>query len=219
MKEVGKFVAVILLGLLALSAPMGKAAWANAGNYRNYGHIALGINGFEGDLDDADYDAGLDFKASYGRYLTDNLVIEGSVDYFFSHQDDISGSTGAAGAYSREDYLGVGALLATLKAEIPAGPVTLYGGGGVGLYYAVLRAEIDTTYLGDLDVDDDDTVFGLHLVTGGYYNINQHVFVGFEGMYRWTDDLEMRETIATVPVRLKGNLDGYTLTMSAGFRF
>lgn len=219
MKKMSKSAISALLVLLIPFGLMGQAAWADAGNFRNYGRIGLGVNQFEGDLDDAGYDSGINFNASYGRYLTNNLVFEGTVDFFYSHQDDINGSTGVAGAYSRDDDLSVLSLLATLKGEIPIGPVTLYGGGGVGLYYAVLRTEISTYYLGDFDTDDDDSVFGVHLVAGGYYNITERVFAGFEGLYRWTDDLDMHKTIGTVPVRLKGDLDGYTVTMSAGFRF
>lgn len=219
MKRMCKSAAMLLLGLLILAGPIDMPAWADSGNFRNYGRVGLGFNQFEGDLDEADYDAGITIKAAYGRYLAKNLVVEGAVDYFYSHQDDINGSTSLAGAYSRDDDVGVVSLLATLKGEIPIGPVTLYGGAGVGLYYAVLRTEIDTTYLGDFDVDDDDSVAGLHLVVGGYYNITKRIFAGFEGLYRWTEELDMKKTIGTVPVRLKGDLDGYTVTMSAGFRF
>jgi len=218
MKGLFKSGAMVLLTFLTLAGLNMNAAWADAGNYKNYGRAGLGLNQFNGDLDDAGYDGGINLNAAYGRYLTNNMVIEGTVDYFYTDQD-ISGSTSIAGTYSREDQVGVGALLATLKGEFPLGPVTLYAGAGIGVYYAALKSEIDTANLGSFDVEDDDSVFGFHLVTGGYYNITQRLFVGAEGLYRWTGDIDMEKITGTVPVRLKGNLNGYAMTLSAGFRF
>jgi len=43
--------------------------------------------------------------------------------------------------------------------------------------------------------------------------------VGAEGRYRWTGDIDMEKITGTVPVRIKGNLNGYAVTLSAGFRF
>jgi opacity protein-like surface antigen len=218
MKRIVRSGVMRLILFISLAGLTANAAWADSGNYKNYGRVGLGVNKFNGDLDDSGYDANIAFNASYGRYLGKNIVIEGSVDYFYAHQD-ISGSTSVAGAYSRDDQIGVGALLATLKGEIPLGPVTLYGGGGIGAYYAALKTEIDTTNLGSFDVEDDDSVFGFHLVAGGYYDITPRLFVGAEGLYRWTGDLDMKKITGTVPVQLKGNLDGYVVTLSAGFRF
>ncbi len=210
---------MFLLFLLALAGLTSNAAWADAGDYQNYARGGVGIHQYRSDLENAGYDdTGFALDASYGRYLAKHLVIEGTVGYLYTDQD-FSGSTGTAGAYTRDDEISVGTLLVTLKGEIPAGPVTFYAGGGVGAYFVTLNSDIETDNLGDFDVDDDDTVFGLHAVVGGYHNITDHVFVGMEGLYRWTDDVEISKTTGTVPVRLNGDLDGFSVTMMGGFRF
>jgi len=209
----------LLLFSLALAGLTLSTARADSGEYKNYGWVGVGGHQFSADLDDAGYDdVGVAFDASWGRYLGKHLVIEGTVGYLYTDQD-FSGSTGVAGSYTREDKFGVSSLLVTLKGEIPAGPVTLYGGAGAGVYYAKLDTEIETSNLGDFDTDDDDTVFGVHVVVGGYHNITQRLFVGVEGLYRWTDDLEINKTTGTVPVQLNGDLDGLAVTLSAGYRF
>jgi len=218
MKRITKPGAMLLPLLLALAALTLNSAWADSGEYSNYGRVGVGINQFSSDLDDAGYDAGITSNATYGRYIGKNLVFEGTVGYLYTDQD-LSGSTGVAGAYTRDDKVSVSSLLATLKGQIPIGPVILYGGAGIGVYYAALNTEIETANLGSFDVDDDDTVLGVHLVVGGCYDITQRFFIDAEGLYRWTGDLDISKTTGTVPVQLKGDLDGFAVTLSAGFRF
>lgn len=197
---------------------LNAAARADAVDYRNYAQVGLGFNQFSADLDDAGYDTGVASHATYGRYLGKYLAVEASLG-FFAAQWDFSGSTVAAGSYKREDTLLVSSLLATLKGEIPAGPVRVYAGAGFGVYHANLNAEIDTANLGDFDVDDEDTVFGTHVVAGGRYNFTQRIFAGVEGLYRWTGDLDIDKTTGTVPVQIKDDLEGFTVTLTAGYRF
>jgi opacity protein-like surface antigen len=218
MKPIAACAIMLVLILSALAALKVDAAWADSGAYQNYGQIGVGVNQFSGDLDEADYDKGIASYATFGRRLGNYLAVEGTLGFFHTDQD-FSGSTGVAGYYSREDKLLVGASLATLKGAIPIGPVTVYAGAGVGIYYASLRSEIDTENRGDFHVDEGDTVFGVHLVAGGSYDITRRIFVGAEGLYRWTGDLDIDATARTVPVKLKGDLDGFALTLSAGFRF
>lgn len=210
--------AMLLLFLSALAGLTLQTAWADSTGYRNYGRVGVGVNQFSADMDDAGYDAGITSNATFGRYLGKNLVFEGTVGYLYTDQD-ISGRTGVAGSYTRDDKIGVSSLLATLKGEIPIGPVTLSGGAGIGVYYAALNTEIETANLGSFDVDDDDTVFGVHLVVGGCYNITQRLFAAAEGLYRWTGDLKINKTTGTVPVQLRGDLEGFAVTLSAGYRF
>ena len=204
--------------LLILIGTSVKATWADGSEYKNYVKAGLGLHRFTGGLDDADYDAGIAFNATYGRYLGKNFAVEGTIGFFGTEQD-FSGSTGVAGAYTREDKILVSSVLGTLKGELPLGPVTIYAGAGVGVYYAALDSEIETTSLGSFDVDEGDAVFGVHLVVGGSYDITPRVFVGAQGMYRWTGDLDIDKTTGTVPVRVDGDLDGFAVTLSAGFRF
>lgn len=219
MKRMAKSGVLFLFLFAALAGPLLNAdVRADSGDYRNYAQVDLGLNQFSADLDDAGYDTGVASRATYGRYLSQYLAVEASLG-FFTAQRDFSGSTGAAGSYKREDTLVVSSLLATLKGEIPVGPVSVYAGVGAGVYHASLNAEIDTANLGDYDVDEDDTVFGTHVVAGGRYDITPRLFAGVEGLYRWTGDLDIDKTTGTVPVRIKDNLEGFTATLTAGYRF
>jgi opacity protein-like surface antigen len=209
---------VLLIFLLALAGLAVHTAWADPGEYKNYGRVGVGVNQFSADLDDAGFDAGITSNATCGRYLAKNLVFEATVGYLYTDQD-FSGSTSVAGSYTRDDKISVSSILATLKGQIPVGPVTFYGGAGIGVYYAAFSTEIETANLGDFDVDDDDTVLGVHLVVGGCFDITQRFFIDAEGLYRRTGDLNINKTTGTVPVQLKGDLDGFAVTVSAGYRF
>jgi opacity protein-like surface antigen len=206
-----------LCALVILMLTVG-GAWADSSGRKNYGRVSLGMNDVTGDLDDAGYDEGVAVGVTYGRYLTKNLVIEGGINYFHTNQD-ISGSTTVAGRYTREDNIFVSALSATLKGEFPLGPVRFYGGAGVGGYFVSLNTDIETSSLGSFDEDDDDVVFGAHAVAGAYYDITPRIFAGIEGMYRWTGDIDILKNVGTVPVEVDGNLNGYVVSVSAGFRF
>jgi opacity protein-like surface antigen len=201
--------------LMALAVSTG---WAKSGAHKNYGKISLGMNGFTGDLDDADFDEGVAFSATYGRYLSKYLVIEGNIGYFQTDRD-MDGSTSVAGSYTHKDTLNVSSVTGTLKGELPLGPVKLFCGVGVGAYYVSLETKIETSRIGDFDKDDDDVVFGAHVVAGGYYDITPRIFAGVEGMYRWTGDVDMKKNVGTVPVKVNGDLNGYVVTVTTGFRF
>jgi hypothetical protein len=36
---------------------------------------------------------------------------------------------------------------------------------------------------------------------------------------RWTQDVDVKKVSGTVPVEYSGNLNGYTITFSSGYRF
>lgn len=219
MKRMAKSGVMILFILAALAGPLlNAAARAASDDYKNYAKVDLGFNQFSADLDDAGYDAGIASHATYGRYLGKYLAVEATMGFFVA-QPDFSGSTGVAGSYKREDTLVVSSLLATLKGEIPVGSLRLYAGAGVGVYHADLDTEVETANLGDFDMNDDDTVFGTHVVVGGSYDITPRIFAGVEGRYRWTGDLDIDKTTGTVPVQIKDDLEGFTVTFSAGLRF
>lgn len=209
---------VIWVCFLAFMSVTASAGWADSSVYKNYGKANLGMNDFTGDLDDAGYDEYGAFGITYGRYLGKNLVIEGGISYFQTDQD-ISGSNPTAGTYTREDSIFVNAISATLKGEFPVGPVRFYGGAGVGGYFVFLNTEIETSRLGSFNADDDDVVFGVHALAGAYYDITPRIFAGIEGMYRWTGNIDIIKNTGTVPVEIEGDLNGYVLSVSAGFRF
>lgn len=188
------------------------------GSWKNYGQVKLGMFAPGSDMDDAEYDTGAVFSATYGRYLAPFLVVEGTIELAAAESEYYRYNSNA-GYYKQENVLSSGAGLLTLKGVAAVGPVNLYGGGGVGLYGVTLDSEIDSDRFGELDKDDSDTVFGVHAVVGLTYDATDRLFFGVEGMYRWTDDVDIHETVATVPVVYAGDLGGYQITMTAGFRF
>ncbi len=214
-----KFCTVALFAGMVLIGPNVTGAAASSDTYANYGRIGLGINSFSSNLDDDGYDAGANFSATYGRYLSQYLVVEGTLGYFHSDRDTTYGSTILAGAYNTEDSLDIGVVMGTVKVEVPLDRLALYTGVGVGGYSVTLESEIETALLGSFDTDDDDFVFGLHLVAGGNFDVTDRIFVGFEGMYRWTDDVDINNSVGTVPVLLTDNLNGFTFTATCGYRF
>jgi opacity protein-like surface antigen len=212
-----------LIGIVAainvLSIVVAGNVMAADGVWRaNYGQVKLGAFQPTGDLDDAGFDTGPLASVAYGRYLTRYLAVEASIEGFGT-KNDIRGTSGIAGSYKQENTLATTAFLATLKGEYPIGPVSLFGGIGGGFYVATLDSDIDTSMLGHFSTDDDDSVFGAHVVAGANYDITDRFFIGLEGMYRWTDDLDLSETVALIPVEYSGDLSGFSITVNAGIRF
>ncbi|KJS03260.1 MAG: hypothetical protein VR65_03390 [Desulfobulbaceae bacterium BRH_c16a] len=211
-----------VIGILAvgvLSIFIAGSVLADDGAWRaNYGQFKLG--GFQptGDLDDADFDAGVQVSGAYGRYLTRYLVVETAIEGF-ALENDVRGTSATAGSFEQDNTLATAAFLVTLKGECPVGPVSLFGGIGGGFYLVNLDSDIDTSLLGDFSTDDDDAVFGAHVVAGANYDITDRFFVGLEGMYRWTDDLDLFETVALIPVEYSGDLSGFSITVNGGYRF
>lgn len=218
MGKVDKSIWVAFVIVIAFTTVTAGGAWADAADYKNYGQLIIGMNQPTGDLDDAGYDANVNIAVTYGRYLAKNFVVEGSLGTFFADRD-FSGNTSITGNYTRDDIVSASSILGTIKGELPMGPMTLFAGAGVGLYFVALDSEIDTDRLGDLDADDSDSVFGAHVVVGGNFNITPHVFLGVEGLYRWTTEFDMRDSVGTIPVEVEGDLDGYAISLLGGFRF
>jgi len=213
-----------LLGIVAavnvLSVIVAGNVMADDGVWRaNYAQVKLGAFQPTGDLDDAGFDAGPLASVAYGRYLTRYLSVETSIEGFGTQNDDIRGTNTIAGSYELENTLATSAFLVTLKGEYPVGPVSFFGGIGGGFYVVTLDSDIDTSMLGDFSIDDDDSVFGAHVVAGANYDITDRFFIGLEGMYRWTDDVDLSETVALIPIEYSGDLSGFSVTVNAGFRF
>jgi opacity protein-like surface antigen len=220
--SVGKNIKMgIVLGISGLTLGFASHCLADEAEARqNYMQLKLGALLSASDMDDEGFDdTGFSGTLAYGRYLSDHLILEGSLDLSGVTSDEGDNSNTVAGTYSKDSGVGTNALLLTIKGEYPLGPVDLFGGGGVGLYAAYLCADIESDALGDFNVDDDDSVFGVHVVGGANYNINERFFLGLEAMYRWTDDVDMSATAASIPVEYNGDLSGVIVTLNAGFRF
>lgn len=204
-----------LLAGAALALVMASVPQVVFANERaNYVVVRTGGYIPTGDLDDADYDAGFTGEVAYGRYLTPNLVIEGGAGYFSSEADDNFVWYGGSYYYAADATMEVAPFTATLKGVAQAGPVDLYVGGGVGVYFASLEVEGDA-YGGTFSDDDSDVVLGLHAVGGAVYNINDFMFAGVEAKYLLTDEVDVKVFNRTYEY----NLDGFMISGQFGIRF
>jgi opacity protein-like surface antigen len=220
MKSGRKHLLGMVVAVNVLSVIVAGNVMADDGVWRaNYAQVKLGAFQPTGDLDDAGFDAGPLASVAYGRYLTRYLSVETSIEGFGTQNDDIRGTNTIAGSYELENTLAASAFLVTLKGEYPVGPVSFFGGIGGGFYVVTLDSDIDTSMIGDFSIDDDDSVFGAHVVAGANYDITDRFYIGLEGMYRWTDDVDLSETVALIPVEYSGDLSGFSVTVNAGFRF
>ena len=210
---------ILTLGLLTTALWTSNVQAAEATRQTNYLLAKVGPVLTSEDLDDAGYDVGGNIALTYGRYLGRNLLIEGTLDLFAVGNDDISGTSALAGNYDIDSTMAVSSLLFTLKGELPLGRLALFGGVGGGLYGVYLENEVDSSTLGSFNKNDSDTVLGTHLTAGVTYDITERIFIGGEGLYRWTQDVKIAENVAAVPLNYRGNLNGYALTFTTGFRF
>lgn len=208
---------ILLLAAVSLSS-ISTQVVAEEKAKKNYVVGQLGLYQPLTDLEDADFDTGAQVGVGYGRYLNEHLLFETSVESFAVDRD-VSGFSSTAGSYSRDDYMYASGILVTLKGEYSTGNIDFYGGGGIGIYGATLDSEVDSNRLGSFDKDDFDTVFGVHAVLGITYNITETIFTGLEGKYRWTGDIEHSETVASIPIEYEGDLSGYSVAATLGFRF
>lgn len=179
----------------------------------------LGLYQPTSDLDNGDYDTGFNGAVAFGFHLTPTIIAETMIDYIGADADSESYNE-AIGHYDQDSTISATGFLFSLKGEVPSGPFRFYGGAGVGLYVANLSIEVDSSRFGRFEKEDDsDVTFGGHVIAGASYNITREFFVGIEGRYRWTGDVEVADTVAEVPVAYGGDLSGFTLSGVFGFRF
>lgn len=216
MKKVVGAVAVLVASMMSTTAVADN--FKKEERPKQYVQGQLGFFGQGDDLDNHDYDEGFNSSLAYGRYIAPNVILEGMVDYFIV-DSEVDGSNEVQGRYSRENTLSVAGYLLTLKAEYPVGDFDIFGGVGVGVYSVLLDTEIESNRIGDSHSDEYDTTLGAHLSVGVNYNLNRNVFIGIEGRCRWTGDIDIDETVASVPQEYEGNLNGYSVVAAAGIRF
>ena len=210
-----------VVGLLVAANMIGSVAIGNAvaaEKKSNYVQAKVGLLQPTSGLDDAGFDTGLNGAITYGRYLTNHLVLEGTIDGSAAN-NDFDGYNSFTGHYTQKDDIGITAFLLTLKGEFSVGHVNLYGGGGIGAYVVTLNTEIESNRFGDYEKDDSDTVFGVHLLAGANYDITEDWFVGIEGTYRWTGKAKIEENIIGVPVSYNDDVNGFSIAASVGYRF
>ncbi len=216
MKKLVLTISAVIVVMLVLSAVPALAIGQD--QKMSYTKVNLGAYQPTGQLDDEDYDIGINLSLSWGRYLTPYLGIEAGVDSIVSDNDFYS-SNDTAGTYDQENVIIGNGLTFTVKSIYPSKPVRMYAGGGLGLYAVTLATEIDSSRRGDSDKSETDFTVGAHVVAGLDFDISDRCFVNIEGKYRFIEDVDIHETVASIPVAYDGDLDGFSLTTGIGFHF
>ena len=216
--NIGKKMIYSLAILLFMGTAYTQAMAEDELKFKNFAQAKLGYFHPTSDMDDDNYDSGIDGSITYNRYLTRFLVLEAGLTGYGSEYTR-RGSNATAGSHKQENLLAVTAVTANLKGEIPVGDFDLYAGAGLGVYTATLFSDIESSRLGSFDREYSDTVLGGQVLVGARYNITNRWFTGVEGMYRITDKVDIDKKVIGVPVDYAGNLNGFSITATAGFRF
>jgi opacity protein-like surface antigen len=207
-----------ILSIIVLVAMFHGIALADDKDHLNYVRLSSGFYQPAGDLDDAGYDSGVDLSFLFGRYFGKHLVFEGGFGFFYTEKDIVE-STPSAGFYIEEDTVGILSVTATAKGVYPIGRLELFGGAGIGGYFVSFDADVTASNLGNVSTDDEDAVFGFHVTGGVLFNITERFLLGGEIKYLWTDDVEIVKQVSDIPIRLQGDLNGYSVNVTFGFRF
>ena len=181
-------------------------------DYSKYFTFKLGQYSPTGDLDDAGIGSGFNGELSYGTYFSENFSYEINFGYF--HTDE----TFTIGAVSKKDEITVLPILITLKGHIPIKTGELYGGVGIGEYFATIDIDFNTPS-GSLSFSDSDNVFGYHFLAGINFNLTEQWFLGIETKYFKTNDFSFKDTNGGVTLSGDIDLDGYTISGQIGYRF
>lgn len=163
-----------------------------------------------------EFDTGFNGELSFGYYFHRNFALEIGVGYFQT-QASFIGFDPILGVWSEEDKITTVPLTLTAKGVYPTQYVDVFGGAGIGLYFASGESDLLIGAF-PFSFDDSDTVFGFHLGLGANFSITENVFFGIEGKYLWAG-AKFEEDILGIPVDLDADLDGYTVTANIGFRF
>ena len=171
-----------------------------------------------GDLEDYDFGTGFNGEIVVGMYANPNLALEFGGGYFRSDAS-FSDATG----YWEDDDLWVIPVVINIKGVLPVKAVDLFGGGGLGLYFANIdvKGYDPDPLIGPFSGDDNDAIFGGHLLAGFNINLSDRVFIGVEGKYIFTANNRFFCTdISSTEVSCaKINLDGFTATGVLGIMF
>jgi opacity protein-like surface antigen len=142
------------------------------------------------DLDDLEFDTGLNAEVSFTSYFHPNLAAELGIGYFESENDFDFEVTAIP-------------VTLNLKGIIPIGGVELYALGGIGAYYVTFEFP---------GFDENDTVLGFQAGAGVNFNITPAMFVGAEAKYLWAKP-DFGFPVGEIKI------DGFQATANLGFRF
>ena len=163
----------------------------------NYTVIKIGQYSPAGDLDDLGFDNKIVLGINYGRYINKNLVLEGGLEVFGSDYEE-----GLVNIY----FTGFATPILTAKGVFPKERFEFYGGGGFGLY----QTKYDYNYL-STEIDENDTVFGYHILVGLGFDVTPYWYLGLEVKQLWTGESDFKIE--------KTDADGRFTTLNLGLRW
>ena len=163
--------------------------------------------------------SGFNGEIAFGYRFNPNIAAEFGIGYFYTEGE--ATAVGATFVVREKFDINVVPLTLTLKAILPYKQWEFFGLGGAGVY--IVSGPYDYYYYDyyyyDYDYDDYDAVLGGYLGGGVHYNITPAVFVGVEGKYLWTDEVELRDESYGIPLEAKFKMNGIIATAVFGFKF
>jgi hypothetical protein len=210
------FIALLVAIVFMLSAPATSLAehkkWDGYLSFKGGGYFPTG------DLKDLDFGSGFNGEIVIGMYTSKNLALEFGGGYFRS-----TASFSDATGFWEDDKLWVIPVVVNIKGVLPLKNVELFGGGGLGLYFANIEVNgyDPDPLIGPFSGEDNDAIWGGHLMAGFNIELSDRVFIGVEGKYIFTASNRFFCTdISACQVSCaKINLDGFTATGFLGFMF
>jgi opacity protein-like surface antigen len=128
-------------------------------------------------------DTGFNIEGAYGLDLynmtgIENLALEFGLGYYTASGD------GYDLGYKIDIDLDVISVTTTAVYTLDlGGPFSLFGGGGLGLYYAMAEAKESHPIIGTYKDDNSELELGLHLVGGGRLQLNKQIDLTTELKY------------------------------------
>ena len=206
---------LILMALTVVIMLMPLCAFGQ--DYSNYFALKLGEYSPTGDLDDVGIGSGFNGELGFGSYFSKNFSYEVGIGYFKTDETFTAFISGI-GTISEKDKITALPFLFTLKGHIPFKAGELYGGVGIGWYFATIDVDINTP-IGSLSFSDDDNVLGLHFLAGINFNITEKWFLGIEAKKFTTDDFNFYDIDQGFFLDFDTDFDGYTIFGQIGYRF
>lgn len=207
MVKVARLIIIAILFLVSVPAFAEKPL--------NYATAKLGVyTPTNSDLED--FDNGFNGELSFGHYFNPQFAGEIGVGYF-SVDGDFMGLFGPV-IVTEQDKIKVYPITITGKGIIPYEQGELYGGGGIGVYFAEIESDIGNLGLGRQSQTSNDTTFGIHFLVGGNYNVTPNIYIGGELKYIIAK-ATFQATFFNSPMTMDANMNGFITTVNLGYRF
>lgn len=184
----------------------------------NYLGAGLGVY-FPESNDMKGFDAGFNGDVFAGRHFSRNLAAEISVGYLSSNGPsgeyigEMSGAT-----WTGTFEVSAVPVTATILGILPLSKGELFVGAGAGAYFSTIKAEMVATGYPSQSVEASDTPMGMHLRTGGHFDLAPKLSVGGELQYL-VAGAEFSKTIGAFSYSRDFGLDGITARASLIYRF